>query len=480
MPEQTAEVTVVGAGPAGLAAAVSAAEAGARVILVDAAAQPGGQYWRHRDESVHPTPDGHGHHDWATFLDLRQRLLAAERDGLVEYRRSTSVWLAERAGAGFRLRTLRAGVTAAGATPGTILSERVVLCPGAYDRQLPIPGWDLPGVVAAGGAQALLKGHGTLVGDRVVVAGTGPFLLPVAAGLVDAGADVVALCEAADPLRWVRHLGTAVRSSAKLAQGAEYLAVLARHGVRLRTRTGVVEILGADRVTGARLSRFDADGRPTGRTWTVAADTVALGWGFTAQLELPLMLGAEAALGADGSLAVRVDPAQRTSVPGLYVAGEATGVGGAVLSVAEGHVAGRAAAGAAPQERHRRAVLANRAFARAMHDVYRVPAAWPDWLTPETILCRCEEVPVGAVRAARRDLGAADPQTLRSVTRVGMGRCQSRMCGWGAACLLAADGARTLETDDLLATSRRPLAAHVPLGALATLDEAAPTKEAIE
>ncbi|UNX55099.1 NAD(P)/FAD-dependent oxidoreductase [Georgenia sp. TF02-10] len=505
-PLRVVDVAVVGAGPAGMAAAVAAAEAGAGVVLLDAGGQLGGQYWRHPaeagpdphggrgcergghgsgpDEHEHgsdepepdgPEPDGHGHHGWATFLDLRARIGAAARTGTLEHRPWTSVWLAERDGDLFRLRT----TPVPEAPPphpsprGDVLARRLVLAPGAYDRQLPVPGWDLPGVVTAGGAQALLKGSGVLVGRRVVVAGTGPFLLPVAAGLADGGAHVVALCEAADPRRWARHAGTALRQGTKLAEAAGYAVRLARHRVRPRTRTVVTEILGTDRVTGARLARVDAAGAVTGPATAVAADSVALGWGFTPQLELPLMLGAATAIGADGSLVVRVDPAQRASVPGLYVAGEATGVGGAALAVAEGHVAGRAAAGAPPDPARRREVLNHRAFARAMHAVYPVPAAWPAWPAGETLVCRCEEVSAATLRTACHDLGADDPRAARSLARVGMGRCQGRVCGWAAASLLAAETGRDLTDDDLLASSRRPLAAHVPLGTLAGLDTAA-------
>ncbi|GAA4287949.1 NAD(P)/FAD-dependent oxidoreductase [Georgenia daeguensis] len=468
------DVAVVGAGPAGLAAAVTAAEAGSRVLLIDAAGQTGGQYWRHRDEATH-ADDPHGHHDWKVFTDLRARLRDTVAAGRVEHRPWTSVWLLERAGEGFRLRTTP---TVGGAgTPSSHLARRLVLCPGAYDRQLPVPGWDLPGVLAAGGAQALLKGHGVLAGRRVVVAGTGPFLLPVATGLADAGARVVALCEAASPSRWARHLPAAARQGAKLVQAGEYAARLARRRVRLRTRTVVTEILGEDRVTAVRLGRVDARGEVSGEGPVVAADAVALGWGFTPQLELPLMLGTETALGADGSLVVRVDPDQRSSVPGVFVAGEATGVGGAGLAVAEGLVAGAAAAGGRPAARHRRQVLAQRAFARAMHDVYPVPAAWTGWVTARTLVCRCEEVTAGDLRRACHDLAAEDPREARSTTRAGMGRCQGRVCGYATAGVLAGLTGRAVTEEDLLATGRRPLAAPVSLGTLAALDGAADDEE---
>ncbi|MFC7404075.1 NAD(P)/FAD-dependent oxidoreductase [Georgenia alba] len=495
------DVAVVGAGPAGLAAAVSAAEAGAQVLLVDAGERPGGQYWRHRhgddehergtsgeqgdaatghgddehergtsgeqgDAAIGHGDDAAGHHDWAVFQDLRRRLADAEAAGLLTFRPGTTVWLLERHEQGFRLRTTP---TVTKAAAGSAVARRVVLCPGAYDRQLPVPGWDLPGVLAAGGAQALLKGGGVVAGARVVVAGTGPFLLPVAAGLAEAGADVVALCEAAAPGAWLRHSGAALGKAAKLAQLAEYATVLARHRVRPRTRTVVTQILGTDRVEAVRLGRLHPRGRPADSGPVVEADAVALGWGFTPQLELPLMLGVQTALGADGSLVVRVDPRQRTSVPGVHVAGEATGVGGAMLAVAEGHVAGRAAAGAEPDRLHRREVLRHRAFARAMHAVHRVPERWADWLTPETLVCRCEEVTAGEVTDACDRLGADDPRGARSLARVGMGRCQGRICGFATADLLAARRGAPVRPEDLRTSAARPLAAHVPMGTLAEL-----------
>ncbi|WP_418606650.1 hypothetical protein [Georgenia sp. SUBG003] len=125
---------------------------------------------------------------------------------------------------------------------------------------------------------------------------------------------MVALCDAAHPSRWSRHLAAAVRQGPKLLQAGEYAARLARHGIRLRTRTVVTEILGEDKVTSVRLGRVDARGRVVGEGPVLPADAVALGWGFTPQLELPLMLGTETALGADGGLVVRVDAAQRSSV----------------------------------------------------------------------------------------------------------------------------------------------------------------------
>ncbi|MCH6468868.1 NAD(P)/FAD-dependent oxidoreductase [Sinomonas terrae] len=492
-----ADVAVVGAGPAGLAAAVAAAEAGASVAVVDAAAQPGGQYWRHRPETVVPEPDGHGHHDWSVYLDLRSRFDAARALGRITYLPGRSVWMAQKDDGGFTLRTTPtiaspapvapsrpqgahpADVTAqaegggAGAGAGAVSARRLVLCTGGYDRQLPVPGWDLPGVMAAGGLQAFVKANGSLPGRRFVIAGTGPFLLPVAAGIAAAGGIVVAVLEASAPSAWLPHLKAAAGVPEKALEGAAYAAVFARHRIPYRTRSIVTEVLGSDRVEAVRTARADADGRvlPGSERVYEDVDVVGFGWGFTPQLELPVSLGVRTRVDADGSLVGVVDDRQESSVPGLFLAGEVTGVGGAALAVLEGFAAGSAAGGssALPAKAAARAAR-HRRFARAMHEAHPVPAGWSDWLTPETIVCRCEEVTAGEIVAARSDLEAADSRSLKSFTRTGMGWCQGRVCGFAASCL--AEGNQPSETS-LAATARRPLAAPVSLGELASLEDAA-------
>jgi thioredoxin reductase len=344
----------------------------------------------------------------------------------------------------------------------------VVLATGAYDRAVPFPGWELPGVVTAGAAQALLKGSGVLVGRRVVVAGTGPFLLPVAAGLASAGAEIVALCEAADPvLGFARHPLALARNPGKLAEAAGYTSAWRR----LRTRTAVVAAHGTDRVTEVTVARLDAAGRvQAGSERRLASDSVAVSYGFTPQVELPLALGCAVRLDPDGSLAVEVGDDQETSVEGVWAAGEVTGVGGAALAVVEGRLAGAAAAGRRPANRRlraRRAAL--RSFASALQKVYRVPAGWPDQLTGETLVCRCEEVPASRVVDAVRNLGATEARTVKLLTRAGMGWCQGRVCGYATACLTARLTGRPVTVADLTTFATRPLAQPVRLGQLGEL-----------
>lgn len=433
MTTSRADVTIIGAGPAGLAAAAAARRAGARVALLDSGARVGGQYWRHR--AGHSPVPAH----------LRQDLLPGQ-----------AVWHVEPTGDGFTTHT----------TADEIRSRTVIVATGAYDRQLPFPGWTLPGVFTAGGAQALLKGHGVLVGDRVAVAGTGPFLLPVAAGLAAAGARVAGVYEAGSPLGFARHAFAVARNPGTLAEGARYLRVLRKHRVPFHTRTTVVAAHGDGRVRAVTVATLDRDWRPVTER-EIACDALAVGYGFTPQLEIPLHLGCDTRLAADGSLVATADEWQRSSVPGVYLAGEVCGVGGAQLSVVEGEIAGTHAAGAVPARRLQRRRATLRAFAAAMHDTYRIGEGWQDWLTDDTVVCRCEEVAVRAVRQSVVDLGATDARGVKLLARPGMGLCQGRVCGHATACLVAAACDRPVTAADLRGMAARPIAQPVTLGRVA-------------
>ena len=219
-------MVVVGAGPAGLHAASTAARCGASVLLIDAGAAAGGQYYRHA--LVGPPPRAVAHHSHPR----------------VDHRANTTVWAID----GRRLFLRTGPADSSNGRSWQVDADALVLATGAYDHALPFPGWDLPGVVTAGAAQAMAKAHGIAVGQRVIVTGSGPFLLPVATSLLRAGARVVAVLEAGSTIAWRRRLRAVVQSPGKLAELARYASVLARAGVPYRTRRAVVAAHGRDRV----------------------------------------------------------------------------------------------------------------------------------------------------------------------------------------------------------------------------------------
>lgn len=450
------DLAVVGAGPAGLAAAVTAAQAGCRVALLDSAPHLGGQFWRHRDGT------GTGHRAWSVFATLRAALL----DSAVDYRTGAAVWFVEAVPPGYVLHVEGAPAVSA---------RHVLFATGTYDRPLPFPGWDLPGVVTPGAAQALLKGSGVPLGSRVVVAGAGPFLLPVAVGLLAAGVQVAGVYEAGNPRRYLRRPW--VLTAGKLREAAGYLVRLARHRVRYRTRHAVVAARGSRAVSEVEVARLDRHGRAVpGSARTVACDALAIGYGFTPQIELPLALGCATRLDVDGNLVLDVDVAGRTSVAGVFAAGEVTGVGGASLALIEGRLVAAVVALASGRpspftELELNRLLSRRAvqrrFAAAMHEVHAPPGGWVDWLQERTLVCRCEEVPYAAVRAAVSDLGATTGRAVKGLCRPGMGWCQGRVCGYATAALTAHLCGRDLRPADLETFARRPVAQPVTLATVA-------------
>jgi NADPH-dependent 2,4-dienoyl-CoA reductase/sulfur reductase-like enzyme len=281
------------------------------------------------------------------------------------------------------------------------------------------PGWTLPGVLTAGGAQALAKGQGVLPGRRVLLAGAGPFLLPVAEQLRARGAEVVAVAEATSRRDWLR---AAPRMAAHPGRLLDY----ARYRTRVPRITWghvIVRAEGSDHVASATIARAAPDWSPLpGSERTFAVDAVCTAYGFLPNAELARALGCE----LDGD-AVAHDADMRTSVPDVYVAGEAAGIGGADLARAEGELAGAAAAGAAglADLRRRRDRLAG--FAAILADLFDPRPGLAGLATPDTVLCRCEDVTAGAVDAAVAG-GATTASALKIVTRCGQGPCQGRVC----------------------------------------------------
>ena len=454
------DVIVVGAGPSGMAAAAEASATGLRVALVDQQARVGGAYWRHRPE--HAEADVTGlHHDWATFRRLLARLDA------VDVLTSHAVWSVDRDDDRFTVRATRGEVERA---PVRLDATHLVVASGALERVQPFRGWTLPGVMTAGGAQALVKGTGVAPGTRVLLAGTGPLLLVVADTLLRAGVDVVAVAEAGHPFGYGLRPSSWSGVVSRSREAATYVRTLASHRVPFHAGYRVVAAEGLDRVEHVTIESR----RRRRRDYDV--DALLVSDGFTPQLELLVQAGAQTRVDDDGSLVVAVDVGQRTDVPGLLATGEVTGVGGASLAMLEGYAAGRTIVGreVAPALLERIAV--HRRFARAMHAVHGVDPASIAALPDDEIVCRCEEVTAGRIRTACRTLGVDDARGAKLMTRAGMGMCQGRVCGRAVADLVAVASGRPADPDDALRWAGRLPAVPVTLAALA--QDAVPGDEA--
>jgi NADPH-dependent 2,4-dienoyl-CoA reductase/sulfur reductase-like enzyme len=409
-------LVVVGAGPAGLSAATAAARAGLRVTLIDESDRLGGQYFRGRQVSDEAgSPRGFA----AANLDVRVISNAAVIDA--SDANTVSVWRQQ------------------DDAVETIAWDRLVIATGAYDRAIAIPGWTLPGVMGAGGASTLAKLHRVTPGKRVLVAGSGPFILAVADDLSAKGCKV----EIVDAAPWsasVRGLLLMARDPEIAAQTIGYLARLKRRGVRRRYREMVTAIHGSERVEAATVHIVDDRWRPvpgTGRTVTV--DAVCLGYGFVPQLELAQAIGCT--LRRDKSnpaYFVAVDEAMRTSVAGVYAAGEVTGTDGKRVAVVEGMLAGLASArdaGVLSPDDHagqsaglRRRLKAYRRVADWIRQSFSPRDGAFALAAPDTIVCRCEDVPRSDMDAALA-ANPATPYAVKTATRAGMGLCQGRICG---------------------------------------------------
>jgi NADPH-dependent 2,4-dienoyl-CoA reductase/sulfur reductase-like enzyme len=397
--ERQVDVAVVGGGPAGMAAALAAARAGASVVLIDEYAAPGGQIWRRRFDEVGETAPR------SLPRAARELCVALERSD-VTVLAGTSVWAAPEPG----LLLL---------TDGRVRARAIVLATGAYDRPVAFGGWTLPGVMTAGGAQALAKGQGVAPGGRVLLAGAGPFLLPVAEQLAACGAEVVAVVEATRRRDWLR-------AGRRMAAYPGRLLEYARYRTRVRNVIWghvIVRADGSDRVLSATIAAAGPDWAPAGERRTFEVDAVCTAYGFLPSVDLARALGCE--LRGD---AVAHDDDMRTSVANVFVAGEAAGIGGADLALVEGELAGHAAAKSRADLsalRRRRARLTG--FADVLSELFDPRPGLLGLAAPDTVLCRCEDVTAGSIDAAVAG-GATSMAALKVVTRCGQGPCQGRTC----------------------------------------------------
>jgi D-hydroxyproline dehydrogenase subunit alpha len=458
------DLLVIGAGPAGLAAAEVAAGHGLRTVLVDERPTPGGQVYRRPGQGFRVHSPARLGRDYQRGLALAQNASAAGAQLVV--------------GVSVAALSQTTAVLVRGTEAGEVTAGRVLVAAGAHDRPVAFPGWTLPGVVTAGGAQALVKGSRVIPGDRVAMAGSGPLALAFPAQLRHYGVNVVLALEAGPrptPGAVLRLLAAAPGNTEQLRDAASYRRQLFAGRVPLRYGRIVVRAEGDGKVEAMVHAAVDANWRVVpGTEESVAVDTICLGYGFVPSDELLRLAGCGFGFDEDlGGGVVDLDDWCRTSVPGLLAAGDVAGVRGALAAADQGRLAalgaatdlGRlSAARAARLAGPPRARLARKErFRAALRPMYSVGKGIYELATPETIICRCEEV--GHAKLAEAIASTSDVNVVKSYTRAGMGLCQGRNCRRQIAAMIAASTGRPLS--DLSPATPRPPVRPVPIAALA-------------
>jgi NADPH-dependent 2,4-dienoyl-CoA reductase/sulfur reductase-like enzyme len=456
------DVVVIGAGPAGMAAAAKAAGLGLTVTVLDEQPRPGGQIYRDVDRAAQVRGNILGK-DYSYGASLTARL----RHAAIDHVSGAIVWAIED---GFRISYTRYGRGV------QIEAARVLLATGALERPMPLPGWTLPGVMTAGAGQILLKQSGMVAKDAVLV-GSGPLLYLIAAQMVRAGAPPAAMVETqtrGDLIRAGRYAGGALRGWPYLLKGLKMLAEITRARVPRHTGATGIEIEGCDKAEAVTFTKG-------GRTQRIPCETVFLHHGVVPNTQAARSLGVSHSWDAGQSCFVpTVDTWGQCDVPGIFIAGDGAGIGGAMTA----ELAGRLAMLKMAEELNRisiaerdreatplRAALNRELAARPFLDAAYPPFAEASAPADSTVVCRCEEVTAGDIRGYAK-LGCLGPNQAKAFGRAGMGPCQGRYCGLSVTALLAKANGQT--PDETGYYRIRPPLKPVTLGELAAMEQADP------
>ncbi len=436
---QNFDVAVLGAGPAGAEAAIAAREAGLTVTLIDEQSRAGGQIWRApffqpEQEEIRKSPD------LADGERMRERLANSGAKTLFGHR----LW--------FAAPSLSLSTVAADG-PHWMSARAFVIAAGTTERIVPMPGVTLPGVVGLAATTILLKAHGVIPGGRVLVAGVGPLVYSVAAGICQAGGSVAAVVDLSRPSEWLAHLPALAGRPDLLWRGLKWAFALKTAGVPMRFGHTVTAIEGDTRVKSARIARVDASWQPLEQIEQIDVSCVSIGHGLTPATETARLIGVphsfQAAL---GGFVPELHADRATALPGVYIAGDCAGISGAAAAQLSGRLAGIRAAfdlgalDAVEFERRagpvRAALKRADRFGQAISSLMTVRPGLAQAMPRETVVCRCEDVTRAEIDRAVL-AGACDVNQLKSTTRCGMGPCQGRICSEAAGDLVAIASSRT-------------------------------------
>ena len=434
-------IAIIGAGPAGLAAADILVKAGREITIIDQNHHVGGQYWRHKYGAAFPEGK-------FTYLINHPK---------ITWLLGTTVWQIHKNKGSFTIEISREGKSE------SHLCEVLLVATGAYERVIPTKGWTTPGCTTAGGLQSLAKGHGVVPGKKVVIAGRGVFALPVAQSIAEyPGVEIAAIIEARSFLRWWRNIPGLILNPTKIIESLGYLRFIALKKIPLKQRKVITEIKSCENGTNSVVIR-NSSGR--GAESEIECDLVATTFGFTPDMTIPSILGLARRYKFE-DVVVKVDSKQRTSIAGVFAAGEVTGIGGHELAMTEGALAGLAITNSGGVKslvlKWRR--LREQIFADGLYRIYRIPKDWVEATPRDVIVCRCEEVSLGEIVDSIEELGADSARVAKLFTRAGMGLCQGRICQRNVADIATVCGKGS--TIDPNRETMRPIGGVVTLGEL--------------
>ncbi len=422
------DIAVLGAGPAGIAAAIQASQQQCEVLLIDEQPQAGGQIWRAKSDSIISAPAT----PESINADESRQVLATSG---ITHSCNSRVWHFEKQANDIWILYL---VT--NGQSSQIQCRALILATGAYERVFPVPGWTLPGVLGLAGATSMFKEYQTLHGSHTLVCGTGPLVFYVASEILRLGGSISAVVTLNSRLDWLQALPGMLGRPALLRRGFAWMLELKRRGVPVHWAHAVHSISGSSAVENVNII-------PVDRTWawrrevklnSIATDSVCMGQGLLPSIEAARLAGVATRYDASlGGWIPDVETDTSTSVSGLYVCGDGAGILGVDVAQIQGKIAGLTASNFVKQQEpekpsslmkfllYKFAKLKN--FGLAMTRLSIPRDGQLKIISPETIICRCEDVTYAELQSLLQR-GATTATALKSESRAGMGPCGGKFC----------------------------------------------------